>query len=225
MPNRSEVKAPKKSEETRERILNAALQLFHERGFEAATMREIAQRAGMATGAAYYYFPSKDSIVLAFYERASNQTAPLLEAALAAGTDLRERLQRVIEVKLRYFAPSRTLLAALAARVDPGHPLSPFGRETANIRERDIAIFERVISGSRQKVAKDLDGTLPGVLWMYQMALILFWIHDRSAGQKRTALLIEKSVAIVVGLIRLSSLPLMRPLRKQILDLCEIVAG
>jgi hypothetical protein len=57
------------------------------------------------------------------------------------------------------------------------------------------------------------------------VALILFWIHDRSPGQKRAALLIEKSLAIVVGLIRLSSLPLMRPPRKQILDLCEIVAG
>jgi AcrR family transcriptional regulator len=225
MPNRSEVKVPTKSQETRERILNAALQLFRERGFEAATMREIAERSGMATGAAYYYFPSKDSIVLAFYERASNEMAPLLEEALATGTDLRQRLQRAVEVKLRYFEPSRALLAALAARVDPAHPLSPFGQETAEIRRLDIAVFEQVISGSRQKVAKDLEGTLPGVLWMYQMGLILFWIQDRSAGQKRTGLLIDKSLAIVVGLIRLSSLPLMRPLRKQILDLCEIVAG
>jgi AcrR family transcriptional regulator len=225
MPNRNEVKAPKKSGETRERILNAALQLFRERGFEAATMREIAERSGMATGAAYYYFPSKDSIVLAFYERASKEMAPLLEEALAMGTDLRDRLRRAVEVKLNYFEPSRALLAALAARVDPAHPLSPFGQETSKIRDRDIAVFAQVISGSGQKVAKDLEGTLPGILWMYQMGLILFWIHDRSSGQKRTAQLIDKSLAIVVGLIRLSSLPLMRPLRKQILDLCEIVAG
>ncbi len=66
MPDRAEVKAAPKSEETRERILNAALKLFRDRGFEAATMRDIAEEAGVATGAAYYYFPSKDAIVMEY---------------------------------------------------------------------------------------------------------------------------------------------------------------
>ena len=62
-----------KSEETRQRILAAALSIFRERGFDAATMREIAAAAGVAVGAAYYYFDSKDAIVTAFYERAQQQ--------------------------------------------------------------------------------------------------------------------------------------------------------
>jgi len=65
-----------KSEETRERILEAALKLFHDRGFDATTMRDIAARAGMATGAAYYYFDSKDAIVLSFYDRARTEMGP-----------------------------------------------------------------------------------------------------------------------------------------------------
>ena len=56
-----------KSEQTRQRILEAALELFRVKGFAAATMREVAVAAGVATGAAYYYFPSKEAIVLAFY--------------------------------------------------------------------------------------------------------------------------------------------------------------
>jgi AcrR family transcriptional regulator len=47
---------PAKSEETRARILDAAIELFRARGFESATMREIAAAADVATGAAYYYF-------------------------------------------------------------------------------------------------------------------------------------------------------------------------
>ena len=57
MPPKSEkVDKLRKSDETRSRILEAALSVFRERGFENATMREIAVEAGVATGAAYYYF-------------------------------------------------------------------------------------------------------------------------------------------------------------------------
>ena len=55
-----------KSEETRARILDAAMDLFRRQGFDETTMREIAAEGGVATGAAYYYFDSKDAIALAF---------------------------------------------------------------------------------------------------------------------------------------------------------------
>ena len=48
------MKPKTKSDETRARILEAAVALFRRRGFDAATMREIAAEAGVATGAAYY---------------------------------------------------------------------------------------------------------------------------------------------------------------------------
>ena len=73
----------KKSEETRIRILEAALLLFRKRGFEKTTMRDIARESGVALGAAYYYFDSKDALVMAFYERAQRDLDPLLEEALA----------------------------------------------------------------------------------------------------------------------------------------------
>src|SRR5882762_4962037 len=125
---------PAKSEETRARILDAAIELFRARGFEAATMREIAVAAGVATGAAYYYFDSKDAIVLAFYDRAQRQLEPLLEEALAGKRDFEGRLRALIEVKLSYFAPERGLLRALAAHTDPAHPLSPFSSQAGEIR-------------------------------------------------------------------------------------------
>jgi len=77
------MKTPSKSDETRTRILAAAMDLFRDRGFQATTMREIAERAGVATGAAYYYFDSKDAIVLAFYDQAQEEMLPALEEAVA----------------------------------------------------------------------------------------------------------------------------------------------
>jgi len=49
-------------EDVRERILTAALDVFAGRGYHSATMAEIAEKAGVATGNIYRYFPDKDTL-------------------------------------------------------------------------------------------------------------------------------------------------------------------
>jgi len=217
------VKPKAKSDETRARILDAAMDLFRRQGFEETTMREIATGAGVATGAAYYYFDSKDAIVLAFYDQAQQEMEPLLEAALAGAKDLKGRVGALLEVKFQYFEPNRRLLGTLAAHADPEHRLSPFSDQTRELRERDMKFFERALEGSRIRVNGDLGRHLPRILWMYQMGLILFWIYDRSAAQKRTRALVEKSLGILVRLIKASEFPLLRPVRRLVVDLVETV--
>ncbi len=212
-----------KGDETRARILHAALDCFREKGFDETTMRDVASRAGMALGAAYYYFPSKDAIVLAFYKQAQDDLAPRMEEVLASARDLRERLRGVILLKLEYFAASRRLLGALAAHTDPSHPLSPFGNQTEEIRVRDIAFFAQALEG--HAVKKDLAARLPGILWMFQMGIILFWIYDHSAEQARTRAVLEKSLQLIHRLLQAASLPLMSPMRKLVLELADAVTG
>lgn len=210
-----------KSEATHQQILSAALELFRTQGFEAATMREIARSAGVATGAAYYYFDSKDAIVLAFYDQAQRDMAPSLEQALTSTKDLEERIRRIVRIKLDYFAPSRAFLGALSAHSDPQHPLSPFSEQSRAIREADMDYFARALEGSRTRVPDDLKLYMPRLLWLYQMGLILFWVYDRSEGQRRTHALLEKSLRVVVRLLKLSGLPLMQPVRRMVIDLVD----
>jgi len=212
-----------KSEETRERIMQAALQLFHDRGFETTTMRDIASKSGLATGAAYYYFESKDSIVLAFYDQARRVMEPRLEEVLAETRDLRERIKRLIQVKLEYFEPSRDLLRALSGHTNPDYALSPFSKETREIRENDIHFFKRALEESRSPGPEDLSEYLPRLLWMYQMGIILFWINDSSKKQSKTQALLNESLDVVIRLIKLSRLPLTRPIRKKVIQLMDIV--
>src|ERR1051325_4120107 len=169
-----------KADETRARILEASMELFRRQGFEAATMRAIAAEAGVATGAAYYYFDSKDAIVMAFYEQSQEELEPLLEEALAGGRDLKKLLRDVIEAKFRYFEPNRGLLGALAAHTDPSHSLSPFSEQTRAIRERDVRFFADLLERARVRTPEDLKQHLPRILWMYQMGLIMYWVFDRS---------------------------------------------
>ncbi|HXM43553.1 MAG TPA: TetR family transcriptional regulator [Bryobacteraceae bacterium] len=214
---------PAKSAETRARILDGAMELFRRQGFEETTMREIAAEAGVATGAAYYYFDSKDAIVLAFYDQSQQELEPLIEQALAGAKHLKERLGALLEVKLKYFEPNRRLLGALAAHADPEHPLSPFSARTREIRDRDVAWFARALDASGIRVARDLEPYLPRIMWMYQMGLILFWIYDRSPAQARTRTLIGKSAAIVERLVKLAAFPLMRPAHRMLVDLMRTV--
>src|SRR5256714_9757122 len=95
-------KATPKAEETGLKILASALALFRQEGFDTATMRDIAEKAGVATGAAYYYYPSKDAIVMDFYQRSCAEMQPKIEAALEQATGLETRLRELIRVKLAY---------------------------------------------------------------------------------------------------------------------------
>jgi AcrR family transcriptional regulator len=209
--------------ETRDRILEAALALFRERGFAEATMREVAARAGVATGLAYYYFESKNAIVLAFYARAKDDLPTLLEAAHAHRT-LGARLAAIILAKFEYFTPNRRFLSALMAHAaDPSSPLSPFSDASHEIRDFDIAQFERALLETRTMVPRDLAPHLAKILWLYQMGMLLFWIYDRSAGQRRSRELLDASLKIVIALIRLSNLPLLKPARRSVLNVIDIV--
>jgi AcrR family transcriptional regulator len=215
-----------KAEETGRRILDSALELFREKGFEPTTMRDIAQKAEVATGAAYYYYPSKDAIVTDFYQRSCAEMQPQIEAALEHAKGLESRLRALIGVKLAFFAPNRGVLRSLLRNgADPRHPLSPFSPDTAAIREIDIAWFRRILTDCGMRIPRDLEPHLPGVLWFFQMGVIFFWVIDDSPKQARTARLLELATKSVVFLLRVSALPLMRPLRKTALQLIEIVKG
>jgi AcrR family transcriptional regulator len=215
----------KKSEETRNRILEAALFTFRERGFEEATMREIATSAGVAVGAAYYYFASKDAIVMAFYQRAQQEMRPLLEEALDVSRTLEVRLQTILKSKFDYFRPNRKLLGALSAHIDPAHPLSPFSQQTETIRLQDIAFFQRAMEDSKVNLPANIRPYLPRLLWLYQMGILLFWVYDHSPQQQRTDILFDRTLKMLLVTLRLASLPILRPLHRLAAELLDVIYG
>jgi AcrR family transcriptional regulator len=215
-----------RAEDTRRKIYEAAMELFREKGFEETTMRDIAAKAKVALGGTYYYFSSKDAIVLAFYREMQDSSTALVSEALAGRKKLKERLGAVIDQRLRLLEPNRKFCAALFRHApDRADPLSPFSEETRLIRDAAIEQMRAAMAGGDVKIPSDLKPRLPYLLWLYQMALIMFWLYDRSPDQKRTRRLTDKSLGLLVNLLRISSLPLMRPLRKTVLELTELDEG
>src|SRR5882762_2602577 len=164
-------------EKTMAVILQTALELFRERGFEVTTMRDIAKAAKVATGAAYYYFPSKEAIVAAYYDRVERSHAEKVREELKGKAELRERLGAVMHSKLEILKDDRMFLGALFRYTgDPEHPLSVFGKGTQAQRSQSIASFQEAIAGTN--VSEELRELLPWALWLAHLGMILFFIYD-----------------------------------------------
>lgn len=212
-----------RAEDTRRKIYDAAMEMFREKGFDETTMRDIAAKAGVALGGTYYYYSSKDAIVLAFYREMQDASTSLVSEGLADKKKLKDRLRAVLEERLKLLEPNRRFCAALFRHApDSSDPLSPFSEETQLIRNAAVQQMRMALDGGDVKIPPDLKPRLPYLLWLYQMALINYWLYDRSPNQERTARLMDKSLSLLVNLLRVSALPLMRPLRKTVLELVDI---
>jgi AcrR family transcriptional regulator len=88
-------------------ILQAARRVFAERGFEQATMEEIARAAGVAKGTLYLYYPSKQDVYSAALQRSAVELAGRTAAALEAAAGVEEKIHAFIAAELRYFEEHR----------------------------------------------------------------------------------------------------------------------
>ena len=211
-----------KGDQTRALILDTALAMFRERGYEQTTMRAIAQQAGVSLGNAYYYFRSKEHLIQAFYQSLHDDHVAVALPALEKAETLKARLLAVVRLKIETMKPYHQFAGVLfKTAADPQSPLNPFADEANPVRMASIKLFEKVVEGSTARIPKDLKAELPYLLWVFHMGIILFWIHDRSPKHRRTYRLIDHTVELVDRLIYLASNPFMRPLRKQALRLVD----
>src|SRR5687768_9742979 len=93
-----------KARRTRARILEAALALFADRGYEATTMRDVAREAGASLGLAYRYFASKEEFALALYMRLAEESEEWVRDGLVGGT-VAERFEAAMLAKLDQVSP------------------------------------------------------------------------------------------------------------------------
>jgi AcrR family transcriptional regulator len=211
-----------KGDQTKALILDTALEMFRERGYEETTMRAIAQKAGVSLGNAYYYFSSKEYLIQAFYQRLHEDHLAVAVPALESEETLKARLLAVIRLKIDTMNPYHQFAGVLfKTAAHPRSPLNPFSDESDPVREASIGLFAKVVEGTKARIPKDLRAELPYLLWVYHMGIVLFWIHDQSPKHRRTYRLINNTVELVDRLIHLASNPFMRPLRKQALRLVD----
>jgi len=214
----------RRGETSRAAILGAALDLFQERGYEATTMRGIAERAGVSLGSSYHYFPSKEHLVLEFYRHTHELHVVAIAPLLAREKDLTARLRGTVRAVVITCEPFHAVAGSIFSTVaNPSSPLNPFGGAAKPLREEVVALYAEVVKGSDARVPADVAEMLPLTLWLYQMAILYFWIFDTSPGRLRTLEVIDETTELIVKLLSLANLPVLRGSRKRILGLIKSV--
>ena len=213
-----------RGEQTKAAITAAAQELFLERGYDKTTMRAVADRAGVSLGNAYYYFGSKEHLVQAFYERIQVDHAAASREVLDSSRSFGERLLGVLDAWVDVSAPYHAFAGKFfKVAAEPTSPLSPFSKGSAEARETSVALYREVVEGSDLKVPSSIRAELPELLWLLQMGLVLYWVHDSSEGQERTRRLGRQLVPLVDKLVRMTRLPGMKGVVSDVVALVRSV--
>ncbi len=204
-----------KSAQTRQLLLDTAMELFAAKGFAGTTMRAIAAESGLSLGNAYYYFDSKDAIVHEFFrelvEKHRNVSWPLLVPGNNLETNLRIALESALETLAPFheFGPAfiRTAFAGTHSDLSDVHRALEFG------------LWRQVVSVSSPLPPLAIRKDLPELLWLIQRGIFLFWAYDRSPGASRSRRLIKNVAPVIARLVVLSRMPVVRSILDDVLSL------
>ena len=175
------MKTPKGAQ-TRQRIVDRALELFEKRGYAETTMSDIADAAGVSIGLAYRYFDRKEGLALALYEQLSDEVARRVK--LPDGS-VGERWTALEQMRFKVLGPHRrTLLALLQAALDPESELGALSPATAGVRERWLGLHRTVVEGATGSRAPAEE--LARVLYAMDLLLVMYWMQDRTTNARAT---------------------------------------
>jgi AcrR family transcriptional regulator len=101
---------PDVSEERKNQIIAAATKVFTERGFAEARMDDIVAESGLSKGALYWYFDSKDAIIVAILDRVFDWEAAHLDEILDREASAELKLERFVDVTLQDLKKMKPLM-------------------------------------------------------------------------------------------------------------------
>src|SRR5919106_3308645 len=109
MPDVELTRRERKKEETKERIVEAAFALFRKRGVEATTIEEISEKADVAKGTFFNYFPRKEAVFGYLSETWVAEAEEKIGKIVAKGTPAWSKLRDVFIEVARFYEEEREL--------------------------------------------------------------------------------------------------------------------
>ncbi len=178
-----------KNDSTRERIIEAATQLFAREGYTATGMARILKRAKASSGSFYYSFKSKEGLLLAVIDRHIEELAPALTEP-DSGKEEEDAIERIFSLLARY----RKLIVAsgctfacpvgrLVLEVSPGQ---------GKVRQKLAAYFE-AWRWAVEKCLEDASERLPKDLDLGKLAALVLSVVEGGVMQARAASSVKPS--------------------------------
>jgi len=168
----------------RKQILDAATQVFAEKGFHRATIKEIARVAGIADGTVYTYFASKDEVLLAVLDRLNETTERKQHFVLGSEQDLKTFFRTYLQQRMALMWPNAEVFRAVLPELLVNGELRKQYYE--QVVAPTIAIGEQFLQGQNEQInipltVRAIAGTLLGLL-------VLQLLGDQEIAQQWEAL-------------------------------------
>jgi AcrR family transcriptional regulator len=177
----------------RRRILEAAAQLSSEGGFDAVQMREVAERADVALGTLYRYFPSKIHLLVSVLADEMEELRDRLATTPPGNEAADERVLAVLQRSIRALQRNPKLYGAVVRAMMFGDESTRAENET--VSQHMDAIVTSAIAG-RGQVATDEDLAIARLFSKIWLADILSWLAGRSTVEQ-----MQTDVALAVRLL------------------------
>ena len=220
VPERADL-GTSKGARTRLRIRTAALRSFRERGYDATTIRVIADELEMSVGATNYHFASKNQLIQELYLDVQHAHREAAMPLLAEEPRLVERLRIVYETGLAQLEPYHAHAGEfLSAAVSPRSPINPLASESAEALSIIEGLFAEAVDGADAGgVPAGIRSLLPRALVLGHLLLALFWVYDTSEGRRRTRTLLDRGLALFGRVLPLTRVPVLRGAITELLSL------
>jgi AcrR family transcriptional regulator len=184
-------------EQTKQKILAAALELFREKGLEGTTTREISKRAGIAEGTLFNYFKTKEDLALYFFQKETDDLIAWYEGEKRLHkAALPEKLFAIIHRQLEYIEPYEDFLGAVFCRaLQPTSALSPLSFDSQELRLRYLRFIRQILAEAEKKGEIPPVGDLGAYAFgLFYLGIVTFWLQDVSRGKQKTLALLDRAL-------------------------------
>lgn len=185
-------------------ILQTAVDLMTQHGFEGTTMKQIARAASLGDATIYKYFPTKEKLVMAYFEQAMGDALALMEKTpQQSDFSLQERLQLLMDSVLETLLADREFVG-IARRLVERAPLLLLGEQLpgkALLKPAFVALLEHA-EASGEIMPCGFKPSLAGLLADYVYAVVAYWLRDESEGFSNTTQMVDLSLGVLVLALR-----------------------
>ncbi len=180
---------------TRQRILEAARELFARRGFDGASTRDVARAAGIAAGTLFNYFATKEAIAMTLVAEALTEGREDYRKKAAGIVSLEEDLFAFIAAQVRRLRPHRGYLEPVLERA-----LSPLALAAACPEGEDLRVAHLEAMGEvlRKHGRAEPPPTTLHLYWTLFAGILAFWSRDDSRHQEETLAVLDHAMKMFV---------------------------
>lgn len=177
-----------KKGQARERILQAALEVFARKGYHRGVVDDIVRASGTSKGAVYHHFPNKEALFLALVDEFSNHLAAAVAETIAKRHGALAKVEGALRAGLETFARHRELARILLLEAVSLGPT--YEAKRAEVHSRFAALIrgyldEAVSEGS----IPSLDTGVATLAWLGAVnEIVIQWLHTGRPDLEREAL-------------------------------------